>query len=136
MSGPVTRFLHNVLSSVSARHRYTMPEVSGRALKPDKDAYLASSTRDRLDQVVHALAVASPRDRLWSSASSPAGKAGPRGADAVSVSVSFSPVHGRSNETGCRAPPAGLPSMTAGERPCTQPDGSPPQLERVHFPAL
>lgn len=47
---------------------------------------------------------------------------------AVSVSVSFNPVHRRSGETRSRASPDGQPSMNAGERPRTH---HPPQLESV-----
>ena len=50
---------------------------------------------------------------------------------AVSVSVSFSPVHGRSGETRSRPHAGGQPPMNPGERPRTTPTTPPPQLESV-----
>jgi hypothetical protein len=49
----------------------------------------------------------------------------------VSVSVSFSAVHGRSDETQGGSRSDDRSPMNAGERPRTQPRNAPPQLESV-----
>lgn len=54
----------------------------------------------------------------------------------VSVSVSFSAVHGRSGETEGGSRSHNRPPMNAGERPCMRPCDAPPQLGSVHPGAL
>lgn len=49
----------------------------------------------------------------------------------VSVSVSFSPVRGRSDETRSRVQPICEPSVNPSERPWTHPIRPPTQLESV-----
>lgn len=76
-----------------------------------------------------------PRSSRRTAWTSHGGEVSSRPWAAVSVPVSFSPVHGRSGEPLNRPHVDNKPPMNPGERPRTQPATTPPQLESVHFGA-